>query len=521
MKTSFSHTSRASGAAGLLALLLAPTAALATEVAVPRLIGNGIDDKQLASWTSSISSELDFMSEFTGASELGKNAAGFSASCLSSGSCLAKVARSAGCDATVAGAVANKRGTLDFYLVYADGANIVRTKEFTVEDSPSKVADTLSIKLSELISGESHEAAQAAAAGKVDEGAFDDGFDDDVVMVAPVSTSRRIPTNSSGGSDELDGFSLDEEEDRRGGAAVVAAPPPQRAPPPPPPRAEPPPPKPAPAPAPAEEEFSFALGGGVVSVNEAMDDSNSGGSNDDDDGGAIVAAGYGGSSSSGRSEPPPPRRESPPPRRDSYDDLDGGSRSRGSSDSRSSDSRNNVDSSDRARVDRGGGSNVDAPTVSITGRLGYSRFQAFNFVTYGAEIGVHPIDNLVVLGGIEGYSVRRDVPQELQDRGAPPVVWNSILPINVGAAYKFLNDPVRPYVGGDMLIIPGYVQDAQGAAIGLRVRGGLDIMVNENFGFNLNGALGIWTGREFDQLDDEFSSSAMVPQFSAGTVVAF
>jgi hypothetical protein len=105
--------------------------------------------------------------------------------------------------------------------------------------------------------------------------------------------------------------------------------------------------------------------------------------------------------------------------------------------------------------------------------------------------------------------------------GAPPVVWNSIMPLNIGAAYKFLNDPIRPYVGGDLLIIPGYVQDAQGAAIGLRIRGGMDIMVSDNFGFNLNGALGIWSGKEFDKLEDDFSSSAMVPQLSAGTVIAF
>jgi hypothetical protein len=180
-----------------------------------------------------------------------------------------------------------------------------------------------------------------------------------------------------------------------------------------------------------------------------------------------------------------------------------------------------VDSSDRARVDRSGSQSGDAPTASLTGRVGYSRFQAFNFVTYGAEIGLYPIENLMLMGGIEGYSVRRDVPQELQDAGAPPVVWNSIMPINLGAAYKFFNDPMRPYVGGDLLIIPGYVQDAQGAATGLRIRGGLDIMVTESVGLNVNGALGIWSGKEFDRLDDEFSTSAMVPQFSVGTVVAF
>ena len=492
--------SRGIGATALLALFLAPSVAAATEVAVPRLVGNGVSDKQLMAWTSSISSELDFMSAFTGASET--DGSGFNASCLSSGSCLAKVARAAGCDATVAGAVSEKKGQLDFYLVYADGSSIVRTKEFSVENSPSKVADTLSLKLQELITGESHETAAVAAAGTVDAGAFDDGFDDedDVAIVAPVTTSRRIPTESSGrSSDELDDFSLDEEDDDRGGAAVVAAPLPTRQPPPPPPK-----PAPKPAPAPAEEEFSFSLGGGVVSVDEAEGD------DDHNSGGAVVAAGY--DRSPPPRDPPPSTRREPPPSRD-YGDLDGG----GSRD------RRDVAGSDRVRVEREprSSSQGDAPTASFTARLGYSRFQAFNFITYGAEAAFHPIDNLAVLGGIEAYSVRRDVPQELQDRGAPPVVWNSIMPINIGAAYKFIGDTARPYVGGDLLIIPGYVQEAEGAATGLRIRGGVDLMLNETFGFNINGAVGIWSGKEFDRLDEDFSSSAMVPQFSAGTVVAF
>ena len=485
------------GATAMLALFLAPSLASATEVVVPRLVGNGVSDKQLMAWTSSISSELDFMSAFTGATET--NGAGFNASCLSSGACLSKVARAAGCDATVAGAVAEKKGQLDFYLVYADGSSIIRTKEFSVQNSPSGVADTLSAKLRELITGESQDGPAVVAAGTVNAGAFDDGFDedDDVGFVAPVSTSRRIPTDSSGArSDELDDFSLDDEEEDKRSAAVVAAPVPARQPPPPPPPRQAPPPKPAPA----EEEFSFAIGGGVVSVDEA----------EGDDRAAVAAAAPARSSSSER--PAPATRREPPASRD-YDDLDG-NKSR---------DRRDVAGSDRVRVEREPrqSSQGDAPTATFTARLGYSRFQAFNFVTYGGEVAFHPIDNLAVLGGIEAYSVRRDVPQELQDRGAPPVVWNSIMPINIGAAYKFLNDPARPYVGGDMLIIPGYVQDASGAAIGLRIRGGVDIMINDVFGFNVNGAMGIWSGKEFDQLDEEFTSSAMVPQFSAGTVIAF
>ena len=77
MQSNLSFRSRIAGAVGLLALLSVPSAALASEVAVPRLIGNGVDDKQLIGWTSTISSELDFRPEFTGATELGKGAGGF------------------------------------------------------------------------------------------------------------------------------------------------------------------------------------------------------------------------------------------------------------------------------------------------------------------------------------------------------------------------------------------------------------------------------------------------------------
>lgn len=503
----------------LSATALTPALAGATEVAVPMLVASGGDQKKAAQYTASISSELDFMGEFTGATEL-TDPKGFGASCLGSGTCLAKVAAQAGCDATVAGAVSSNKGQLDFYLVYADGAKIVRTKEFSVEDSPAAVADTLSSKLRELITGESAEAAAVAAAGTVDEGAFDEGFDDDFAVVAPVSPSRRIPTNSSGGSDELDDFSLDEEDDSRRGGAVVA-PVPAREPAPPPPRRE-PEPAPPPPPPPAEEEFSFSLGGGVVSAEEALEE-------DEDDnggGGAIVAAGYG--SSSGRDASPSrspsresapardasPRRDASPSRpertrpaprpRDDYDSLDGGG-----------------DSSSSARVSRSPAAQGEAPTVTVAGRLGYSRFQTYNFVTYGVEIGVHPIDNLKLMVGAEAYSVRRDVPQDLQARGAPPVVWNSILPINVGAAYQFIGEMARPYVGGDLLIIPGYVAEASGPATGLRFRGGSDFMLSENFGLNVNLAVGLWSGEDFEKLEADFNSSAMVPQLSTGLVVAF
>lgn len=529
-------------AALLLAAGFLPSVALAGSVAVPPLIASGVDAKQTHNLTSLIASELDFMSEFEGSKHLTSKPAGFGASCLGSGGCLGKVASGAGSSATIAGAVSRKSGQLDFYLVYAEGSAIVRTKEFALEDSPSALADGISAHVRELVTGQSRKAAAAAASGKVNDDAFEDPYEDDsFVVAAPVS--RRIPTNSGGGSNELDDFEFDPEEDARKRAEeeerarIAAVEARQRQ------EAE------ARRQREAEEEerrraalllarqqeeeraaqqqedesfedFDLAFGGGVVSVDEAQDAARR--QEEEEErrrAAAVAAAPRRDSSSSSRS---PSRLKEDPDRFDEprrYDDLDGPS---------SSNSRDRRSSNDTARVDRGssssrgGRSSSDdvSPRVTLTPHFGYSYFQSFNFITYGGELGILPTENLELLAGIDVYSTRREVPIELQEQGYPPYTWNSILPFNFGAVYKF-SGRLRPYIGGDVLLIPGLVQGEGGLGTGLRVRTGLDYYVTDNFGLNANLAVGFLAGKSLEAVDPDGDTSGVTPQFTVGTVFAF
>jgi hypothetical protein len=519
-------------------LSAAPGLAFAGSVAVPPLVSSGVDAKQTHNLTSLIASELDFMAEFEGSKHLTKKPAGFGASCLASGGCLGKVASGAGSTATVAGAVSRKGSTLDFYLVYAEGSSIVRTKEFSLEDSPSSVADGMTGAVRALVTGQSPKAAAAAASGKVDDDAFEDPYDDDESFIVAPPVSRRIPTDSDGSrSNELDDFEFDPEEERRKAeeeerARIAAVEARERQ------EAE------ARRQREAEEEerrraallvarqeeeaqdeeddfddFDLSFGGGVVSVDEAKDEDE-----EDDRSGAFVAA------------PPPPRssrsnsssRDSSPrssssrsDRGGGYDDLDSSpSRDRGSERDRSS-SRDRG-TAGRSGSDRGSRDSSEdvSPRVTLTPHIGYSYFQSFNFLTYGAELGVLPTENLQILAGIDVYSTRRAVPIELQEQGYPPYTWNSILPFNFGAVYKF-SGKVRPYVGGDVLLIPGLVQGEGGLGTGLRVRGGVDIYFTDNLGINFNAAAGFLAGKSLEAVNPEAGTSGLTPQITTGLVLAF
>lgn len=515
-----------------LALLAAcawavPGGALAGSVAVPPLVSSGVDAKQTYNLTSLIASELDFMSEFEGATQLSSPPAGFNGSCTASGSCLGKVAAGAGSSATVAGAVSKKGENLDFFLVYADGSKIVRNAEFSLPNSPSAVADGLTSKIRELVTGQTPKAAAAAASGTVSDDAFDGYEEDEFVMAAGVS--RRIPTSSGNRSTELDDFDPDaedrraaeeqarreeeerarvaaveaqqrqaaeerrqrevEEEERRRAAVLVARQQDEE---------------------PEEddfEDFDLSFGGGVVSVDEASS------AREEEDRRAAAVA-------------PLPRqnntREQPSrssSSRAGYDDLDGPSeRDQSPRESQSRDSRDSRDSRSGGGSTRDSSDDVTA-RVTVTGRVGYSRFQALNFATYGAELGVLPTENLTILAGVEGYSTRRVVPLELQELGYPPYTWNSILPLNFGAVYMF-SGRIRPYVGGDVIVIPGLVQGQQGVATGLRLRGGANFFFTDSLGFNLNAAAGFLTGKTLEAVNPDVETSGFTPQINMGLVLA-
>ena len=544
---------RSRAAALLLASLGWSGVAHATTAAVPPLVSNGVDPLIVLNMTSLISSEMDFMSDFDGVQQLEKMPAGMSAKCLGSTSCLGGVAKGAGTDAVVAGAVSAKGNKFDLYLVYFKDGGIVRSKEYTLANVPSVIADSMSGYVKELVTGQAPAAQAAVAAGTIDGDVFEDSDEDDFGMVAiPTGgSSRRIATPGSGGGsgDELDGFDFDsdpederrkaaaaradeqrradeaqrqreederrkaaavaaqrereadqrrqaeEEEERRKAAAVAAAR------------------RPAEPEAEEEEELSFGdadITFAPVSLDLGDEDEYE---QEKEDRGGVAMLGLDDNSSSGRDRAPrekPERVERAPrdkperaprekPDRESSRDLD----------------------EDRSRsVSRDRGSD-EGPTAIAAGRLGYANFQGLGFVTYGAEVSFLATEKLAIIGGVEAYSTRRAVPQELQEQGAPPEVWNTILPFNAGLVYRFLTGSVQPYAGGDVVMIPGYVKDAGGLATGLRIRAGADFMVTDGFGFNLNTSLGMWAGQNFDQVATAASNAAFTPQFSAGTVVHF
>lgn len=208
----------------------------------------------------------------------------------------------------------------------------------------------------------------------------------------------------------------------------------------------------------------------------------------------------------------------------SYDDLDeeedsrSGRSSRSSRDSSSRDSSRYSDSRSSSTTNRTPPSDS---TASLIGRLGASKYQDLSFITYGFEVAFMPSDQVAIVGGLEAYSAKRDIPEALLDPGQPSTQWNTILPVNVGAQYRLGSEGIRPYIGGDLIFIPGYVKDASSVATGLRARGGVDFIVTDGFGINLNVSAGIWNGEDFAAVQQDLTTNGLVPQLSGGTILRF
>lgn len=529
--------------------------AWAGQVLVPPLVPAGVDPIVAGNISGMIASELDFISEFDGAKAVKTSPAGWNAKCITSAPCVTAVMQATGTTALISGSVAPNGSKLALTLVYANGGKIVRTKTFNVANVPSVIADSMAGFVKELISGENP--AAVAAAARVDEGNFSDDEDDFEV----VGVSRRVQTGGTaarGLEDEVDEDELraqeaereraaaaaaasaaaakrekeeaarrqaeaqrqeeerarvaaaqrqrEEEEQRRQAAAAAA-------------RSKPPPP---------QEEEELVFGGGVVSTGgeeeppprqvaparPTYEDV------DEEERSPTIAAARAPSrttySDLDEGEDPPARKPAPVAR---YDDLDEPvSKTRSTSSSNNSANRSSgASANSRSTATKKKGE--PERSVGITGRFGYSKLAEYNFLTYGAEVTVMPTSSLGILAGIEAYSARRATTAEEQELGAPPLIWQTIMPINLGAVYKYTPTNVRPYVGGDIHMIPGLVRDQGGLATGFRFRGGSDFLVTDSFGFNLNLALGFTGGKALSAVTA--GTSAIIPQFSAGTTLVF
>ena len=123
--------------------------------------------------------------------------------------------------------------------------------------------------------------------------------------------------------------------------------------------------------------------------------------------------------------------------------------------------------------------------------------------------------------GAEACATKRLISSEFLQEGESPIQWNTIIPINVGALYHFDMESIQPYVGGDLIFIPGYVREASSMAMGARIRSGVNFPVAEKLYFNINMSIGVWSGEDFKAVQADLTSLGFVPQISGGTSFLF
>jgi hypothetical protein len=538
-----------------LAVAFSSGSALAAEVLVAPLVSSNLKSDQVVNITGLVAWELEFAGDFDIVNQLPSRPSSLTARCLSSSSCLGSIARSEGASAMVTGAATGKSGKVDLYLVLFRDGKIERSKEFTVQNDSSAIADAMGGFVGELLSGESPVAAAESSVIGGDLVADADMFGDEEDDEDDFSISRRIPTPSSGGGDVYDDFDdfddgeeerraaeeaerlrreeedarraaeerarrereaeedrrreedearrRQEEEDRlrRESEARMAAEDEAR-------RRE-------------ERLAAFAAQEARAAAepdedDDYFDDYDSFDDDDDVRSDDDRGGGYSSSRSSGSSSSYDDFDDDYDDRRGSFDldDQDSSSRSSRSSSSRSSSSTSSRSST---RYEPSGSDN----SSSLAVRMGFSSFQGLSFLTYGAEANFKVSDRLGLVAGIEAYSTQREIPDALRQDDEPEVQWNTILPFNIGGQYLMGSGRIQPYAGADLQFIPGYVKGATGLAVGLRARGGLNYLVSDGFGLNMNLSAGFWSGKNFDTVARDFSNAAGVPQISAGAVVLF
>lgn len=227
---------------------------------------------------------------------------------------------------------------------------------------------------------------------------------------------------------------------------------------------------------------------------------------------------------------PPPRTTAPSTARtsareddeDAVVDLDDDERPSTRTPTRSSDLDKPGGSSRETTTIRKPGAKSDFSRVQIMIRAGYSKYYDFDFVTAGGELAIGAAKHVYILAGIETYNVQRAVPENMQVNGRLSE-WNTIYPINAGLVYKGGEGKVHPYIGADVILAPYYF-DTNGQAswaTGGRVRGGVDLMVADNFGFNFNVGVGAWHGADWAIVQRDTKATGILPQVNAGTVIAF
>lgn len=160
--------------------------------------------------------------------------------------------------------------------------------------------------------------------------------------------------------------------------------------------------------------------------------------------------------------------------------------------------------------------------VHVTVRGGISPYYSLTFTTVGVEGAFRVASGFHVVAGVEVYVVKRTPPPFIQLRDGEYFVWEELIPISAGGVYEFLDGPVQPYAGADLIVVSYYSDsDRSYLAMGARLRGGVDFMLIPNFGLNANVALGTWSGSKWQNVEVGIKPFGLLPQISAGALVAF
>ena len=475
-------------------------AAQAKDLVVPPLISRGLDSKKVLQITNLISSELDFSGLYDFVNIPPQKPATLTSKCLSSPSCLQNIAKENQSQAILAGAVTRQGDKLDFYLVFCEGGAIKNKKAFTLPNTANALASDLGNHVTEVVSGKKVE--KQSVEGTLDSIDDDEFEDDDLSMAGIVLEDASIESFA-----QAEKIRAEEEARRRAEEEARL-------------RAE------EEARRRAEEESRKAQEIARIRAEEEA---------------------------RRRAEEARLRSEEEARRTQSVEEDLNFDDYLADEDSKKRDKRNrteeteedylsiNLEPSESKPKSKKTQSNVStfddfdssynrkqsAPSdsnFSVTARLGTSKYGAglekLVFVTYGGELSVRAA--AVSLNfGVEGFAAKRlfiidDVPVEF---------WNIIIPVNVGATYYLSSNKVAPYVGADLLILPGYLRDeygnANGIATGARARAGTDISLTDSMNFNINASLGFWSGQGFSLVQQGFSTSSLVPQISMGTSFAF
>jgi len=475
---------------GFASMALGSGVAAAGNVVVPPILARGAPSQTASNMTTLIASELEFTGEFDEVNQLTKRPPQLGTNCLGSSPCLAGIAKQGGATTLLAGKVTKYGAEYEVSLTFLDNSKIVRVVKRRMPTDPAAVADEIAYMVRHAVTGV--DPAQKAAADKVSgfEGGGialmddeDEDDDDELLMSAP-----DVPASS----DPMYGDDPDEFED--------------------------------------EEDEGYGVAGGVIgaaavaAASRASDPlSDAPSANADFDPDAISFGGGGAEdisfgSASSMIEIDDAEIEDPIEPETRYsDDLDEAPapvrtpRQRAKRDPPPRKTR-----APRARgPQRSSGSSFD-----LTGRIGFGKFQFLNFLTYGVEAGFQVTPQFAVLAGLEAYSTRRNIPPELVPAGLPAVQWNTLVPLSASGVYRPDEGPLRPFFGGGVQLIPGYVKGAQSVAFGFRGIGGMDYQLSDNFGLSVSGSAGFWAGTDWYRIQN-LMNTGFSAQFSAGTLLLF